>query len=225
MCRQYKRCIEMFWPASLWTISGTACSRIGRKLAALEEVCSRSYRSLVRAFKGVIKAQLFGHLHTDEFRVQYENAEAEEPYGLVMMAPSVCANHGSNPSWRRMFYQPATLELLNYSQIYTPLYGHGVDLGTFDKRKLPSFTRKYTSKQHFGKGPLTPPHMQRALDIRLLDDQVDARRLWTDELVSGGFPPPFLLRCVMQEKGGAASCLQAIVNNATYTDTVSLITQ
>lgn len=74
----------------------------------------KTYFDIVAEFDDVIVAQLFGHLHSDEFRVGLPSSahfNTDEETSLIpsmnaplLLGPSVTPLHGNNPSFRLMKY-------------------------------------------------------------------------------------------------------------------------
>jgi hypothetical protein len=62
----------------------------------------------------LVKAQLFGHIHTDEFRI------IDDQYPLFLTS-SFTPIYGSNPSFRIVTYDTTTLDLLDYQVYYIDL--------------------------------------------------------------------------------------------------------
>lgn len=71
------------------------------------------YYGIVDAYK-VVKAQLFGHIHTDEFRIH-------KGVFPLYLTSSFTPIYGSNPSFRIVTYDADTLELLDYATEYLDL--------------------------------------------------------------------------------------------------------
>jgi hypothetical protein len=67
----------------------------------------------------VIAAQLFGHLHTDEFRLVNPTSSSSKINSYpLFLASSVTPIYGSNPSYRLAEYETATGQLLDYDTFY-----------------------------------------------------------------------------------------------------------
>lgn len=71
------------------------------------------YYAIVGQFSHVVKGQLFGHLHSDEFRVH-------GPFPLFLSS-SLTPIYGSNPSFRVVTYDTDTGALLDYQVHYLDL--------------------------------------------------------------------------------------------------------
>jgi sphingomyelin phosphodiesterase acid-like 3 len=71
------------------------------------------YYQIVHAYSDIIKGQLFGHIHTDEFRV----------HGIfpLFLTSSFTPIYGSNPSYRVVTYDNDTGDLLDYQVYYLDL--------------------------------------------------------------------------------------------------------
>jgi sphingomyelin phosphodiesterase acid-like 3 len=84
-----------------------------------ESYTTRYYEIIQDFFPDVIAAQLFGHLHTDEFRLVNPTSSSGkiDSYPLFM-ASSITPIYGSNPSYRLVEYETATGQLLDYDTFY-----------------------------------------------------------------------------------------------------------
>lgn len=80
----------------------------------------REYLSLVEdpVLGNAIAAQLFGHVHADEFRV-LRNAPAEA--GPVLLTGALSPIYNSNPSFRLVEYDKTTGKLLNVKVFWAPV--------------------------------------------------------------------------------------------------------
>jgi hypothetical protein len=102
--------------------------------------------SVVDGYKGIIVGHLFGHLHTEEFRLL-------QPFGYgslsipLLLASSVSPVYGSNPSFRLVSYNSDTGELIDLDTYFLDLektYSSTTnDSVTPVWTKLPSFTDSY----------------------------------------------------------------------------------
>lgn len=77
-----------------------------------KDIYVQSYYDIVKEFDDVIIAQLFGHLHTDEFRVgPAEQSDSKEIISMIpklntplLLGPSITPLHGNDPSFRIFTY-------------------------------------------------------------------------------------------------------------------------
>ena len=70
---------------------------------AWQALYSEQYFAVVRNFSDVVVAQLFGHLHADQFRCMHINDSAP-----ILLMPAVTPIYGNNPSFRIVEYDDAT---------------------------------------------------------------------------------------------------------------------
>ncbi|XP_038222972.1 acid sphingomyelinase-like phosphodiesterase 3a [Zerene cesonia] len=83
---------------------------------------NRKYLQTVRRYASIIAGQFFGHLHTDTFRVIYDE---DRPVSWVLLAPSVSPHHdyggSSNPGLRLYKFDTDTGKVLDFTQFYLDL--------------------------------------------------------------------------------------------------------
>jgi sphingomyelin phosphodiesterase acid-like 3 len=65
---------------------------------------SETYYSILNRHPGIVASQLFGHLHTDEFRAVVFGGYDELPPPPLLIASSITPIYGSNPSFRVVTY-------------------------------------------------------------------------------------------------------------------------
>ncbi|KAL7530139.1 hypothetical protein ACHAXR_003328 [Thalassiosira sp. AJA248-18] len=70
-----------------------------------------TYYEIVKEFDGVVIGQLFGHLHSDEFRVGLAEESDSKAMSMIpsmntplLLAPSITPLHGNDPSFRLVKY-------------------------------------------------------------------------------------------------------------------------
>ena len=64
-----------------------------------------AYYEIIQEFDDVIVGQLFGHLHSDEFRVGVGRSAIPSSLSTpLLLAGSLTPLHGNNPSFRKVFY-------------------------------------------------------------------------------------------------------------------------
>lgn len=97
------------------------------------EIYIERYSQLIRGYKDVVVAQLFGHLHSDEFRILP---------GLppLLIAPAITPIFGNNPSFRIVTFDRRTLTILDYETRFIDLE----DNTTAQWQSLPSFRVAYS---------------------------------------------------------------------------------
>ena len=105
-----------------------------------------AYYEIIQEFDDVIVGQLFGHLHSDEFRVGTGTSGIPSSLSTpLLLAGSLTPVHGNNPSFRKVFYDGGAAEdnnsykLLDYeSHRYLKS-----DNNTGDWSKLYTFSETY----------------------------------------------------------------------------------
>ncbi|CAB9505673.1 sphingomyelinase-like phosphodiesterase 3b [Seminavis robusta] len=94
-----------------------------------------TYYNMVQNYSDLVQAQLFGHIHTDEFRVH-------NTFPLFLTA-SFTPIYGSNPSYRVVTYDDKTGALLDYHVYYLDLTATSLTNATSVWQRGPSFTQAY----------------------------------------------------------------------------------
>eukprot|EP01055_Gregarina_sp_Pseudo9_P000876 Gregarina_sp_Pseudo_9__875@NODE_155_length_3943_cov_41_170850_g142_i0_p1_GENE_NODE_155_length_3943_cov_41_170850_g142_i0NODE_155_length_3943_cov_41_170850_g142_i0_p1_ORF_typecomplete_len551_score28_03Metallophos/PF00149_28/1_4e14Metallophos/PF00149_28/9_1e03Metallophos_2/PF12850_7/3_1e03Metallophos_2/PF12850_7/0_00051_NODE_155_length_3943_cov_41_170850_g142_i08812533 len=172
----------------------------------IQKYNERYYR-IVQSNQDIIRSQLYGHFHTDQFRLQmkprktWKKPHVAEPLDVILLAPGICPNHGTNPAWRHVHYRNG--EVNDYEQYSSRLYGQddGVirELGTWDGSRLLTFHREYSATERFGVPATTASYMFKSLWTRLTNKDSSMHKFWTLEEVEANYPPAFLMRCVIEE--------------------------
>jgi len=115
----------------------------------------QTYYEIVKEFDNVITAQLFGHLHSDEFRVglaDYEGgSDSTTNYSMIpsmntpiLLGPSITPLHGNDPSFRLVKYDrgggggidDGKYRILDYDS-------HRFSFGTSHWSKFYTFSKAY----------------------------------------------------------------------------------
>lgn len=74
-----------------------------------------TYKELVGRFSDVVKAQLFGHVHSIEFRLpRQQAAPSSHPLAPLFVTGSVSPFFKNNPSFMVWEYDPSTFDLLDF---------------------------------------------------------------------------------------------------------------
>ena len=82
----------------------------------------KQYLALVDEYSETITAQLFGHLHSDEFRLLPLQSQSASP---ILLTSSVTPVFGGNPSFRVVEYDNTNGMVENYQTWYLDLNGSG----------------------------------------------------------------------------------------------------
>ena len=120
-------------------------------------------RSFFRSFFFLLVAHIFGHTHTDTFRVltdKYHN-----PTGALLLAPSITplVTHqypktvGTNPGIRQYLYRNNSKSLLDYQQYF-------VDLEKANLVEYIQWTLLYNFSQMYNVSDLTGSSLRKVLD-------------------------------------------------------------
>eukprot|EP00980_Cylindrotheca_fusiformis_P022428 scaffold9290_cov107-Cylindrotheca_fusiformis.AAC.6 len=83
-----------------------------------ESYTNRYYEVIKDFFPDVIAAQLFGHLHTDEFRLVNPTSSGDALSYPLFMSSSITPIYGSNPSYRLVEYDTTSGMFLDYDTFY-----------------------------------------------------------------------------------------------------------
>uniref|UniRef100_A0A1A9VT22 Uncharacterized protein n=1 Tax=Glossina austeni TaxID=7395 RepID=A0A1A9VT22_GLOAU len=87
------------------------------------ETNNKRYLELVRKYSSIIQGQFFGHLHSDSFRIIYD--DKGKPVSWMMISPSVTPRKMSigsnNPAMRLYKFDTDSGQVLDYTQYYTDL--------------------------------------------------------------------------------------------------------
>ena len=81
---------------------------------------SKEYHEIVREYGDVVRVQLFGHLHSEEFRVFPEDSHA---FGSppILLSPAVTPAYNNNPSFKILEYDSRSMVVMDYKVHAAPL--------------------------------------------------------------------------------------------------------
>jgi len=99
----------------VWIIGHIPCTATS---SVIDDYCLQ-YTAIVNRFNDTVTGQFFGHTHTDEFVIFYNNNS--NPTSVQFIAPSVTTFTNINPSFRIFEYDTSTYELLDLYQYHTNL--------------------------------------------------------------------------------------------------------
>mmetsp|Transcript_2219 Transcript_2219/g.6467 ORF Transcript_2219/g.6467 Transcript_2219/m.6467 type:complete len:486 (+) Transcript_2219:112-1569(+) len=118
------------------------------------------YLALIGEYSDIVSCQLFGHLHSDEFRVfPLQNVSP------ILLGSSITPIFGGNPSFRVVYYDDARGDIENYDTHYLDLNGSGSN-ATWEKL--------YTFREAYGVKNMTTATMQSIVDsIAHSGDELD----------------------------------------------------
>ncbi|KAI6224331.1 Sphingomyelin phosphodiesterase [Aphelenchoides fujianensis] len=115
---------------------------------------ARNYYRIVTRFEFTIRAQFFGHVHTDSFTVFYENMNdfRSRPVSVLFSAPSVTTFDNLNPAYRVYYidgnYERSTYEVLDFDTYF-------LNLSRPQGYPDPQWEFLYSAKQEYGLPDLT----------------------------------------------------------------------
>jgi sphingomyelin phosphodiesterase acid-like 3 len=140
-----------------------------------ESYIIRYYEIIQDFFPDVIAAQLFGHLHTDEFRLVNPTSSSSKVNSYpLFMTSSITPIYGSNPSYRLVDYETATGQLLDYDTFY------------FDITKnasSPSWTHAPSFRQAYNVSDMSSESIE-SIVRRLSDDSDGSNKALWDAFLS-----------------------------------------
>ncbi|KAI6204931.1 Sphingomyelin phosphodiesterase [Aphelenchoides besseyi] len=116
---------------------------------------ARNYYRIIARFEYTIRAQFFGHVHTDSFTVFYENMDdfRSRPVGVLFSAPSVTTFENLNPSYRVYYidgnYDQSTYEILDFDTYF-------LNLSRPQSYPDPEWQFLYSARQEYGLSDMTP---------------------------------------------------------------------
>ncbi|XP_045465382.1 acid sphingomyelinase-like phosphodiesterase 3a [Harmonia axyridis] len=123
----------------------------GTHSQAFTDYYNKKYLSLVRQFSEIIVGQFFGHLHSDTFRVIYN--ERGHPASWAMLAPALTprrtADGPNNPGLRLYKFNQNTGQILDYTQYY-------LDLTTANLDNQAKWSVEYNFSAHYMINNITP---------------------------------------------------------------------
>ena len=68
-----------------------------------------------------IKFIIAAHTHLNDFKVIYDNSTFHLPVSFIRVVPSICSNHGNNPSFEIAAFNPSTGSVVNETNWYLNL--------------------------------------------------------------------------------------------------------
>ncbi|XP_017779074.1 PREDICTED: acid sphingomyelinase-like phosphodiesterase 3b [Nicrophorus vespilloides] len=120
---------------------------------AYSEHHNKRYLKLVRKYADIIVGQFFGHLHSDSFRVIYN--EHGRPVSWAMLAPAVTPRRttdgANNPGLRLYKFDKDSGQVLDYTQYYLDL-----PLANTNTKTDPEWMVEYNFSSYYGISNITP---------------------------------------------------------------------
>ncbi|WP_295670398.1 hypothetical protein [uncultured Mucilaginibacter sp.] len=68
-----------------------------------------------------VKLIVASHVHLNDFKVVYDKSRMPKPVALLRIVPSICSNHGNNPSFEVAEFNTATGNIVNETNWYLNL--------------------------------------------------------------------------------------------------------
>uniref|UniRef100_A0A0N4ZWZ1 Sphingomyelin phosphodiesterase n=1 Tax=Parastrongyloides trichosuri TaxID=131310 RepID=A0A0N4ZWZ1_PARTI len=105
---------------------------------------AKNYYNLINRYENTVMAQFFGHTHSEEFYLTYENMNdgRSRPTSVIYSAPSVTTYSSYNPAYRIYSvdgnYDGSTFQLLDFEEWY-------LDLATQGNSDNPIWQQLYSS--------------------------------------------------------------------------------
>ena len=72
-------------------------------------------------YAGSVKLMIASHTHFNDFKVVYDNSKSPKPVAFMRIVPSVCSNHGNNPSFEIAEFSTSSGSLVNETNWYLNL--------------------------------------------------------------------------------------------------------
>ncbi|XP_044756702.1 acid sphingomyelinase-like phosphodiesterase 3b isoform X2 [Coccinella septempunctata] len=123
----------------------------GTHSQAFTDFNNKKYLELIRKYSELIVGQFFGHLHSDTFRVIYN--ERGHPTSWAMLAPALTPRRltdgPNNPGIRLYKYNQNTGQILDYTQYY-------LDLSAAKEHNHAEWAVEYNFSTHYMINNITP---------------------------------------------------------------------
>ncbi|XP_077288095.1 acid sphingomyelinase-like phosphodiesterase 3b [Arctopsyche grandis] len=140
---------------------------------SFSEENNKRYLRLVRKFHGTIAGQFFGHLHSDSFRIMYN--DLGKPISWAMLAPSVTPRHTSgganNPGFRLYKFDSDRGQVLDYTQYY-------LDIGNANRVGEAEWLPEYNLTNYYGLQDISATSLHNLVD-RFTQDRPSANYIFS----------------------------------------------
>ena len=138
-----------------------------------EHYLDRYFSILASYPESIIAGQLFGHLHSDEFRLveptMSTNTNASRSFPLFL-GSSITPIFGANPSWRVVEYESDTGHILDYTSYYMDLNENNASDQPASSSS-PTWIRTLSFRESFEVADLSSASLRRILsDLTMGDD-------------------------------------------------------
>eukprot|EP00049_Salpingoeca_infusionum_P010377 m.176637 g.176637 ORF g.176637 m.176637 type:complete len:536 (-) comp14630_c0_seq1:2138-3745(-) len=127
------------------------------------------YYSILTQHLDTVKAQLYGHIHSDEFRVPQGYTKGDQQLPPLFLQGAVTPVYDNNPNFRRVLFDDATGEILDFA-VFTFDLSEAPDVVSQE----PGWYELYSFKNTYGSAPTSTYLVQLAEDLR--DDTAQFNR-------------------------------------------------
>lgn len=139
---------------------------------------SWNYYHIVNRYESTIAGQFFGHTHTDEFQMFYDEETLTRPLSVAFVAPSVTTYVNLNPGYRVYVvdgnYPKSSRMVLDHETYILNLTkaNHGGPAAPWTPDPNPKWTLLYRAREFFQLPSLFPSDMNGLLQTFYKDDAV-----------------------------------------------------
>ncbi|UYV61789.1 SMPD1 [Cordylochernes scorpioides] len=146
---------------------------------------SRNFYKIINRYEGTVTAQFYGHTHTDEFEVFYDEETLTRPTSIAYVGPSVTTYEGVNPGYRIYTVDGNYKDSSKFTNImigkivkfywYQLVLDHEtytMDLEEANRNDKPVWELEYTAKADLGMPSLTPKDWNDLISRMAKDDDL-----------------------------------------------------
>ncbi|PSN35949.1 Acid sphingomyelinase-like phosphodiesterase 3b [Blattella germanica] len=116
-----------------------------------QERFNQRYLKLVRKYSDIIVGQFFGHLHSDSFRIVYNED------GKIHRQIPITASGANNPGLRLYKFDTDTGQVLDYQQYY-------LDLTAANQREIAEWQTEYNLSDYYGLREVSAQELHRLVE-------------------------------------------------------------
>lgn len=132
---------------------------------------SHNYNEIINRYQHIIKAQFFGHTHSDEFQLFYDPKNSSRPNNIAYIAPSVTPYSGYNPAYRIYYvdgeHADSTWEVIDHETWIMDL-----DKANSNLNNKPEWLKFYSAREAFDMPNLGPLEWHRLIYRMVKDPKV-----------------------------------------------------
>ena len=190
MCLNYNFFLNLGWedPASelTWLAEELLAAEIaGKKVHIISHVptgssgClgawSREFSKIVNRFEGTVRAQFYGHTHSDEFQIFYDPADSSRATGISFITPSVTPRGNQNPAYR-IYTMDAGYEGASYRMLDHETYVFNLaEANVAGEDTEPQWYKLYSARQDLQMESLFPQDFDKLVRRMWVDDELYAK--------------------------------------------------